>query len=95
MQWKKINMIVRVQPRKPGPITEDEKKQLAFFYEALIDLRIDYVKQQVRALKLPHAYETCDRIEEAREPSKQKAREKSFKHWEYIIDYKENNAPEK
>ena len=33
-----ISMTIHIQPKKSGPITPDECKQLAGFFEALMDL---------------------------------------------------------
>ena len=33
-----ISMTIHIHPKKPGPITPDERKLLAGFFEALMDL---------------------------------------------------------
>lgn len=39
MKNKKITMTVHFQPRMPGPLLSDERKQLTDFFMAVMDLR--------------------------------------------------------
>jgi len=39
MQFKKnITLTIHIQPRTPGPLSPDERKQLAAFFAAVIDM---------------------------------------------------------
>lgn len=38
MRFKNITLTIHIQPRDPGPITSDERKQLADFFSALMDI---------------------------------------------------------
>jgi hypothetical protein len=41
MKSKNITMTVHIQSREPGPLTADERKQLADFLRALMDIGPD------------------------------------------------------
>lgn len=38
MKKNKLRMTISIQPREPGPLSLDERKQLADFFFALMDL---------------------------------------------------------
>lgn len=49
MNKKNLTITVQVEPREPGPLSSDERKQLSDFFAAVMDLR---PKEDIRKGKI-------------------------------------------